>query len=60
MVKKQRNRSVLANCDLRRNGNERERTVDDPTLYFRRVHLQYRGYLCVRQVLPDILEAEIC
>ena len=37
-----------------------KRTVDDPTLDFRRRHLQYRGYLGVRQVLPDVLEAEIC
>ena len=41
------------------NGKEK-RTVDDPTFDFGWGHLQYGGYVCVRQILPDVLEAEIC
>jgi hypothetical protein len=39
---------------------KQRRTVNDPTFDFGRRHLQYGGYVCVRQVLPDVLEAEIC
>jgi hypothetical protein len=42
------------------NKRKGKRTVDDPTFDFGRGHLQYGGYVCVRQVLPDVLEAEIC
>ena len=38
----------------------KKRTVDDPTLDFRWGHLQYSGDLSVRQILPDVLETEIC
>ena len=34
-------------------------TVDDPALYLGRGYLERRGYLCVGQVLPDVLESEI-